>query len=74
MGDKISTWDQEMAEMDMNEAMDKQVSTEYINQTINEIKKLDKSNINYYSRPVKFKKPFKVRFKEFINRFKNTIS
>lgn len=51
------------------------IANDYITETIKSIQKMKRENlVQAVSQPKKLKKPFKVRFKEFVDRITNTIS
>lgn len=71
MGDDMIK--REIEQMRNDEKSDVELTRLYIDQTIDELRGIDKKVITSYNKSVKIKKPLKVRFDEFIKRLLNTL-
>lgn len=66
-------YDKDVAELDWNIHLDELRSKQYMEETIRNIKKFDRSYLTNPNLSKKYKIPFKLRFHNFINKFFNTI-
>jgi hypothetical protein len=67
-------YNSEIKKMDNEVELDKIRVENYKNEFINYIQKINKDEIKTQLQPRKLKKPLKLRLKDFINKFLNTIS
>lgn len=67
------TYDSEIEKMEQENKVVEIQAKAYINDFVNNIKKMDKSQLFEVSKPQKLKIPFKVKLQRFFNRLNNAL-